>query len=284
MSIYYRFFVFNIINIIIMTYPFENNLSKLNQENPFNYDLGIKIIKCKTPGDEVTICCHGYGSNNSIADFINSHDNFSGHLLGFNFPDYNINSKIDHKKSVYGTPQEILPLIYILKRCICDLKLGPINLYGFSAGGGAIINALSALMHSNCDHLLKKINILPEHKKEILTALENGVVILDCPLKSIDEIITFRGANKELEILQHNYKKNNMIPIEVLNTLNGIDLDIFLNFQNNDEILSNRDDQLFIDRLSKINQGKTIVSTSFDKGHNAYHKALWKSYNDFKKK
>lgn len=255
----------------------KDKLLRLTKQNPFNYDLGIKIVACNKSGSDITICCPGYGANSSLANTINSYNIFSGHIISFNFPDYNITSEVDHNNSAYGTSREIIPLIYILKQCICDLKIKRVNLYGFSAGGGAIINLLSDLTSTKHDTDLKSFAISSENKKEILSALQKSFIILDCPLKSVREIIAFREASKELVIMEKHYSENNMEPINVLDKLTGINLTIFLNFENPDEILSNHDDKLFIDKLENANQGKTIISISSNEGHCGYHTELWKN-------
>ncbi len=257
-------------------------LLDLYKNNPFNYNLDIKVVACKNPSSEVTICCHGYGGNSAFVNIVDKYNSFSGNLIGFNFFDHDINEHTDHTKSAYGTPQEIMPLLYLLKRCVCDLQLKLINLYGCSAGGGAIINALSALAGTDYDILLKELNIFKKDKQAILLALKNGVIILDCPLKSVQEIISFRGSDKNLKILESHYIKNNMEPLGTLRTMQKIDLTIFLNFEMPDTVLSNRDDQLFINEIMKINQGRTIISTSSDQGHIGYHSKLWENYKAFK--
>lgn len=71
-----------------------------------------------------------------------------------------------------------------------------------------------------------------------------------------------------------------MIPLEVLSTLAGLKLVLFVHFEKPDEILSNRDDEIFIERLIQANRkGKTFVTTGGSSGltgHNTLHKALWK--------
>jgi hypothetical protein len=250
------------------------HLQELRNQNQFDYNLGINIIASKNSNNEVTICCHGYGHNNQIVDEVHS----PGNLIGFNFPDYNINPSIDHKKAAYGTINELLPLLYILKRCVIDLKLPKINLYGFSAGGGAIINALGLLNQNNYEKELNNIGVTAEVKKQIINALEQGIIILDCPLKSFDEIVDTRIKSHEFATLASAYKKNNLRPIDSLLNLSGIKFTILLHFQTPDEILGNRDDQLFIDRLKKANQGTTTVILGRDGGHNVYHATLWNHY------
>lgn len=277
---------FTIIFIAILVIYMLNENSKdklieLTKENPFNYDLDIKIVKSQKRAEDVTICCHGYGSNSSFVESINNINAFSGSLIGFNFPDFNINETVDHNKSAYGTPQEILPLLYLLKRCVCDLKIRKVNLYGFSAGGGAIINTLVALTTTKYDLYLKPYEISSEDKIEILNALAKGSIILECPLKSVREIIALRGANKILTTLEEHYAKNNMEPIDALKDLKKIDLNIFLNFVEKDEVIGNKDDQMFIDLLKSVNIGKTIVSISSGNEHTGYHKELWENYKNF---
>lgn len=256
----------------------QNNLSSLTQHNPFAYNLGVKIIPSKNENSDVTICCHGYGHNNQIVDVVNSFNVIPGTLVGFNFPDYNITPAIDHHKAAYGTINEILPIVYLLKRCVCDLQISKINLYGFSAGGGAIINALAVLNQTLYDKNLEEIGILAIDKKKIVAALENGLIILDCPLKSCEEIIALRGKNKEFEILATHYKKNNMRQLDTIQSLSGLKVTILLHFQSPDEILGNRDDALFIERLRNAHKGTTTVVIGNDGGHNSFHKTLWNHY------
>jgi len=66
-----------------------------------------------------------------------------------------------------------------------------------------------------------------------------------------------------------------MNPLETLTSLLGLKLTIILHFQKPDEILGNRDDALFIERLKKANTGITSVVIGFDGGHNSMHRTLW---------
>jgi len=269
---------------LLLGTPFMTNtitpqiLHQLTQQNPFAYNLGIKIIPGKTVDAQVTICCHGYGHNNQIVQAVHSAKALPDHLIGFNFPDYNITAAVDHNKSTLGSINELLPLLYILKRCVIDLGLTTINLYGFSAGGGAVINTLAVLNQSTHDTELATIGITTSHKKQILAALTHGIIILDCPLKSITEVMQSYGASPEFTILDKRYTKNNMQPIEAIQKLAGLKLNILLHFQKPDELLGNRDDQIFAQRLQKINTGKTTVIIGNDGGHNAYHATLWNQY------
>ncbi len=249
-------------------------------KNPLSYDLGIKIIPSKVNDSKIMICCHGYGHNNKIADVINSYKVVKDNLVSFNFPDFNITDESDHNKSCFGSINEILPLLYVIKLCVIEGKQSTINLYGFSAGGGAIINLLAILNQDTFDKKLQEIGINSAEKRLIIDALQAGNIILDCPLKSMDEIIAFRGDWIGFKIVAQRYVINNMRPIDNIKKLAGLKLNILLHFQNPDEILSNRDDELFIDELKKVNKNTKVVIAS-EGGHNVFHKKLWEAYRCF---
>lgn len=238
----------------------------------FNYDPAIEIVRCVTQSGEVTICCHGYGSNKSIAHSIRRYAPITGYLVSFNFPDYDCHQrKCCASDLTFGSINEVLPLLYIIKRLV-DSGLKKISVYGFSAGGGAIINMLRSLNSKQWNSDLKRLGIGEPEKEKMIRALERGVVLLDCPLKSIQEIIDFRGHSQELQIISDQFKKNNTQPIDSVLKLLDMKLHIVLHFQDNDEVLSNRDDDLFIQRLKHANK-RGIISE-------AMHAAYSKKYPD----
>ena len=252
----------------------------VDNKHPFNYDLGVRVIPAKNEKAAATVCCHGYGHSNAIIDAVHSFRQIDNHLVSFNFPDYNcIAKRYDPSKSSFGSIDELLPLLYIIKKCVIDAELESINLYGFSAGGGALVNALAVLNQNIYQEQLKKIGIDSANKKKIIDAIQKGLIILDCPLKSIEEIIALRGKDAEFEILSKRYNANNMRPVDAIQKLHGMHLNILLHFQTVDEILGNRDDKLFVDRLNAANSGgQTRVILGNDGGHNSYHASLWREY------
>ncbi len=247
---------------------------------PFDYDLHISLI----PGtsDRTMICFHGYGANHRIADSLKDRKFSDATLISFNFPDHDIEEKkYDPRRETFGTIDELLPALYVMKEIVLNKRLNSIDLYGFSAGGGALINAIALLNSSAYDAELKKVGIEAEGKEKVLLAIQKGIVILDTPLKSIEEIIDFRGTTEEFEILAENYRKNHLRPIDNLQSLKGLSLNILLHFQKNDEILSNRDDQIYIERLKEANSAGTVtVVIEDDGGHIAPHHSLWRSYSE----
>ena len=182
------------------TISYESLSSLRSLKNPFSYDLHTTLYKGASDHEPVMIVCHGYGDNYCLAQYLHIAKVTRRHLVGFNFPDHDISHLDDHANSSYGTFQEILPVLYLIKSCVIDLNLSAVSLYGFSAGGGAVVNVLAALYTDRWDHELEDWGITLTDKTRMGMALEEGIVILDCPLKSIEEVMDFR---EEVLSLKH---------------------------------------------------------------------------------
>ncbi len=247
-------------------------------QNPFPYDLHYKYI----PGEysRTIICMHGLCGNYKIAKHLISQGDIKESVVTFNFPDHSLKlDNFDPTKTTFGSLDEILPAIFVFKKVIIDCDIKNVDFYGFSAGSGALINAIKILNSSNYDQELMKIGVNSETKHKILNTIQNGFVIFDCPLKSIDEIIAFKGPSPALQFIGERYRKNGFIPIESIKSFENLSLKILLCFCANDEIISNRDDQLFADLIKKYNSlGTTIVVEDKTGKHNSYHKILWNLY------
>lgn len=248
--------------------------------NPFNYDLQLKILPYEKTDAELFICMHGMGSDSSIAEIMRSNPSIPFHIVAFNFPDYGLRYR-DSMKSTFGTFEEIAPALFVLKKCIVDGGADKVHLYGFSAGGGAIINILAVLNGSHDDKSLQKLGIDEMGKQKILQSIEQRSVVLEAPLKSFDEVAANFGS-PEIEMLAQRARKNEMTPIENIKKLSGLSLNFFLYFANPDQVLANRDDAEFIRRLQSANKnGHTVAVIGKNAGHIAYHPELWDAYKKF---
>jgi hypothetical protein len=249
-------------------------MSLLTMNQLLGYDLCYSVRPGVSP--KILVVAHGMGGNYEIANTIPTEKT----IVGFNFPDHDyFTRELKADESSFGTIEELIPLLLVLKQCVLIDGHQEIDLYGRSAGGGAVVNTLVALYSRRYDRRLESAGISSEDKKKILHAIQRGMVILDAPLKSIEEIIDFRGLDPELEVFAHRYQANDMEPIEALKYLEGISLRIIVHFQVPDEILSNRDDQLFFDRLKTYNAlGTTQLSIGDDGGHSLLHPSLWDFY------
>jgi hypothetical protein len=254
----------------------------LKQHIPhFGYPLDINIVRGNSADEGVILCCHGYGSDRSIANVISSYRVVKEHLVGFNFPDYQINNRrFDYQKVCYGTPYELLPALCILKAIVVDAKVNQVSLYGFSTGGGAVVNIVAALNTNRFDSLLQRWGIQASDKSTILSALQKGVILLDAPLKSKEEISDAKGHNSASDFLTKRYRDNQMRPLDALADWKGLRLSVVLFFQNPDTSLTNRDDHLFAQRLLKYNpEGRNKVIIANEGGHCGFHLSLWKTFN-----
>lgn len=249
---------------------------------PFLYDMHQVIYHAEKEDADVLIYFHGYGGNGTEAHKLHLHNFVSYHIVSFDFPDANITKKQRPIADMaYGTIHELLPALYILKQSVIAGALKKIHLYGFSAGGGAIINILKVLVTNEYDEDLSRISITQTDKRALLQAIQQGHVILDCPLKSVDEIIDFRGYSDELGMLAKRYAQNNLVPLNSLDVIASLPLTLFLYFQNPDEIIFNRDDALFFEKLSRNTDMRLYFMTADNGGHGALpHASLWDMYHN----
>ena len=248
--------------------------SKPTKDHPFAYDLHLETV----PGSssKAIVCFHGMGMNYEIINYVKQCSKEDATLISFNFPDYSIRiGSFDPNETHFGTIKEILPALYVLKKTVVDNKFKEVTLYGFSAGGGAIINTLAVLNTSTYDNELKEIGIQKSDKKKILAAIQKGAVLLDAPLKSLREMIEYHEKMVELDIVAARYEKNEMEPIDNISKLNGLGLRFIVNFQNPDEVLSNRDDELYIERLKQLDSKASLSFVIEGQGHGLPHPHLW---------
>ena len=225
----------------------------------------------------IMILAHGMGANFKIYESLDVDQS----LISFNFPDHDMFERgIPFEQTTFGTFEELIPLLMVMKKYIIEKGNQEIDLYGFSAGGGAIINVLAALNTHRVDERLKQLGISQDDKTKMLQTVQKGVIILDVPLKSIQELVDMSG-NQDLVLLQRRYAKNHMEPIDSMQDLKGLSLNIIVHFQNPDEALSNRDDYRYFERLKSVNsRGTTTLIVGSDGGHYAWHKSLWDFYKD----
>ncbi|MCE5317721.1 MAG: hypothetical protein LLG04_10265 [Parachlamydia sp.] len=244
----------------------------------FPYDLKVKLLKGKSEEQNVLLLLHGMGSDNRLGEILQSYGDIPDHLVSFNFPHAGLQAVYDPTRSSFGTIQEILPVLYLLKKLVVEGGLPSSSLYGFSAGGGALINTISVLNMNRYDQNLQDMGISRNDKQTILKALQQGTLLLDAPLKSMREILQTRGHSPWLDRVGSRYNQNGFEPIDALQNWSGLSFHVLVYFEVPDEVLSNRDDALFIDRLKRYNAGKVQALSGRNGGHATYHKELWKAY------
>jgi len=246
--------------------------TQLIQSLGYNPQLELINAGKHTASTAITITCHGYGANKAIGHYVASQLNIP--ILTFNFPDHDIDESFNINTSSFGTIREFLPILLILKACI-NHGFTAINLYGFSAGGGAVINSLALLNNPSSLKTLEQAGIIQTEVAAIKTVLSSGLIILDAPLKSVSEILSIRPQDKSIQQLAKRYQADGFEPIDVIHHLKGLALTIFLYFEQPDEVLSNRDDMLFYERLALANAGSVHLIFGHTEGHAGLHEPLW---------
>jgi hypothetical protein len=266
--------VFCVFLLVFFTFSCSSSRHKAPS---FAYDLHLSYQG--ESKDLAVICFHGFGGDYRVLDSVEPFMQGKATLISFNFPDYGKRSGfLDPLQTSFGTIEEILPALYVLKKTAIDDGFKKICLYGFSAGAAAAINCISALNNSAQDAALRSIGINKAEKKKILSALQAGDVILDTPLKSIDELVALYGNTQELEIIGKRFRENQMDPIHSLKFWKGLSLNVLVHFQVPDEVVSNRDDELFVKTLKSHCLGNIDVLVGSDCGHKLPHASLWEYY------
>jgi hypothetical protein len=269
---YSSFFLFLSLSVPLLCTGFD--LAQLNHraQEILGYDPHITALHEDT-SQEIMITCHGYGGNRTIGHVVATYLPFP--ILTFDFQDHDLDEHTDVQLSTFGTVDECTPILYLLKACV-DRGISTIHLYGFSAGGGALINALAILNNPGSRETLSSLGISEQVRAAILEALSQGIIILDAPLKSVGELLSIRPEDPTLTVLAQRYATNNLEPLETVKNLKYLSLTIYLYFERPDEVLSNRDDELYYQRLKQANKpGKTILIVDQDGGHSGPHKKLW---------
>ncbi len=252
------------------------------QESLFQHDLAIK----RSPGKNHTVLLlsHDFGRNShSIIDRVRP--NTSDTLISFNYIDHDFTHDTgDDRTTVIATPLEIMPLLYMLKKCVIEDKISPISLYGFSLGAANIIYAIYFLATENQDDLLKKYGITSTEKSLLLEAIRKGKILLDTPFKSIDERISFLGPGEIMLMYKERALAHKVLsPLETLGKLKNLGMTFLLFFDIHNEEQFNQEDSSFAKNLLDANvNGTTIIISSDNGGHNATHETLWKIYSVLK--
>lgn len=259
--------------------------SLLKDPHDFGYPLNVMIYQAPNDHSDILLILHGYGGDHTIAEILQTYRPIDYHLISFDFPDHNIlERQLEPAVITYGSIQELLPLIYVLKKLVIDVGIQKISIYGFSAGCGAIVNALAVLNETKYDAELSKIGVTAQDKTKILAAIEKGWILLDAPLKSMDEI-TDSYANGKMDFLTKRYIQNDMRPIDALMKLKGLKLNVIVYFETPDEVVKNRDDDLYSHRLETANpKGQNIILKGSSGGHVSYHSKLWNTFRQKSKK
>lgn len=247
----------------------------------------------------VTLILHGFGSDSDeMIKYIHGL-NPRDHLVSFNLPYYNAFNRLFAGVSSIGTFDELAPLIFRLKTLIIDRGISKLNVYGFSIGGGVIVNTLMVLSGTCFDQRLTAMGIDTDAKKQILDALRKGFLLLDSPLQDIGCVQLEREVAKRCEGLDQGMiemckkiaestmaqcaercKISNLCPLNSFACIKHLGFSIILFLQDPDEILTNIHNEALIEHLTKDTTHQVTVLRHDEEGHFGTHARIWEKYRE----
>lgn len=267
---------------------------KKEQRKLFGYNLRIEHIIDKDPKiihvkNRPTLFIHGWGDTKGSARLFKAYcDVLPGDIITFNFRDRGvIMPKIQH--SSMGQLPDVLQALYVLKWAHTTLHLDAIDIFGYSRGGATAVNMIAVLNDKmgSYDKDLADIGIDRAEREKLLTIIQNGCIVLDCPLMDVAVCAEYRFhefAKKALKALElfSNYKRNGMQAIDMAKKLDGLNLKILMHFQFNDRVVPNKREAEFYQNISAHNPYSTFVVLGNDGGHLHTHRALSNTIHTFK--
>ncbi len=268
---------------------------KREQRKLFGYNLRIEHIIDNDPqiiknSKRPTVFIHGWGDTKGSARILKAYcDVLPGDIVTFNFRDRGvIFPKFQH--SSLGQLPDVLQALYVLKWTKDQLKVNAIDLFGYSRGGATTINMIAVLNDKTgkYDDELARIGIDELERKKLLETIQNGCIVLNCPLIDLNITAEYRFKNFAWEALKafatvSKYELDGIQPIESAAQFEGLNLKILMHFQHGDHIVSNNKEAEFYKRLAYHNPYSTFIVLGNDGGHLHTHCALSETIHAFKK-
>lgn len=268
---------------------------KKEQRKLFHYNLRIEHIIDHDPHveahhDRPTVFFHGWGDTKNSAKLLKAFtDVLPGDIITFHFHDHGvIIPKLRHAN--LGQLPDVLTGLYVLKWARHTLGLTAIDLFGYSRGGATILN-LIAVLHDKTgayDRDLMRIGINAAERTALLSMIQKGCIVLDCPLTDMNVSVEMRMkkfTNQMIKALTRvtKYEPTGLQGLTSAAQFKGLKLNLLLHFQYHDTIVSNQNEAELYRRLATHNPKTTYVVLGNDGGHLHTHAALAHTIHTFKK-
>ncbi len=268
---------------------------KKEQRKLFHYNLRIEHIVDTDPQIHVnhmrpTVYFHGWGDTRNSAKLLKSFaDVLPGDIITFHFHDRGIIfPKLRHAN--LGQLPDVLSGLYVLQWAQDTLKLDAIDLFGYSRGGATVLNLIAVLNDSTgaYDSELARIGIDAQKRTALLSMIQKGCIILNCPLTDMNTSIEQRMKKftpQAIKVLARvtQYQPYGLQGITSALQFDGLKLNILLHFQYHDTIVSNKNEAELYRSLYKLNPKTTYLSLGNDGGHLHTHATLARVIHSFKK-
>lgn len=277
--------------------PSEQEVAR--QKKLFGYDLSITHIKDQSLATvhperkRVKLFVHGFAENKNQAMVFSGHFGvISGDFVTFNLPDRvsfipPIINRWYHTS--FGQINEILPTLYALNYLRAALELDGIDLIGYSRGAAVITNMLFVLFDTTgaYDQALASIGIDTEDRLALIQLLEQGSIVLTCPLRSMKKV--FEDHWIVSKIPGHvaaigyatKFKTDGMQPLESAHALSRFSIPLLIHYQHNDESVGSAYESEFYSALAERNSKDTFLLVGNDGGHTVLPKSLRNAVHTF---
>ncbi len=261
----------------------------------FGYDLGIEYHthsdnRVFKPEKRAIFYLHPWGvvgmPNKKHAHLLKLYDVLPGDIITFNFPDGVWRAPIPLWYSSLGQLSDVLPALYALSYAYDTFGLKAIDIFGYSRGGAVAVNML-AVLHNKTgtyDTALAEIGITATKRKQLIALIENGSVVLNCPL--IDGNVTLKKYSRTVQFLARtftNYKHDGLQALQSAQLLSDLKLRVLLHFQYNDTRVTNQKEAELYNAFAQCNPDATYLLLGNDGGHVHSHDALSKAIHIFYK-
>jgi hypothetical protein len=251
-------------------YNFSNIINKLGYDPKISISSAADGVEHE---NEITVYAHAWGdSKNSVSYFRNNSLMLPGTIVGFNFEDAHKGSSLPpYWLSNFAQESDIKTFLLVLK-VLVECGVTKIHLFGHSRGGGTILTMLGKLYQYDIYyHLFNRLGISKEQAEVILNAVQQGSIVLNCPLvdtpQLIKEKLSWVKAGFMSKFLSYfilpffvKYRAYNDVPLLSAQKLHEKHFAIptFIHFQKDDVIISTRNDYLLYEYLYGDNTYLTI--------------------------
>lgn len=272
--------------------------------------------------NRITIAVHGWGDSREGIVYLKRvyPQALPGNIITYNCPDATSGGNAPALgKTSFGQLPDIMPFLYLLKKCV-EADIPALDLRGHSRGGAVVMNTL-ALLNNNTNKyqdVFTKLSITETDRKQIISMIENGAIVLECPLTHVRSAIKQQIKNIAESTLSStstgsgffssvsrstlwaseestatsvdysastvtNYKAWKEQPLDSAKKLDGLKLKILFHTET-DKVVSNENDEAFYQLLAANNPEHTYRSIGTQGNHNNMSPNFYPKLHAFRQK
>jgi hypothetical protein len=182
--------------LLLNTYAIQAMDSQAIKLQGIDWDICPRLIKEPDRNTtELTIVCHGFGGDSTLADMLHSDGDLTGDLLTYEMVD-SAKFGTPLSKANFGQADDAKGLAAILLYAHNQYPhYTSFSAYGLSRGGATVIITLPKLIRYSPD--LQSVGITEAVATLIVDKLKRGTIILDRPLHSVSSVV----RNKVIDVL-----------------------------------------------------------------------------------